>query len=173
MAGHGHHHRHRYDRDGQEREQGGNGSYNERNEGWEDKRGGGGGHQQSLLRPNYLGSGSNDNTSFSPGRPALMASPGAMKVMGGAGITENLDRPNMPVRQPVQERLVERSSRPSKRGGDREESSREERRKKRKSRWTDEACKTFIPGLPTMIPGGLSKEQEEAYLCKFTHDALL
>ena len=25
-------------------------------------------------------------------------------------------------------------------------SSREERRKKRKSRWTDEACKTFIPG---------------------------
>ena len=28
-------------------------------------------------------------------------------------------------------------------------------------------------GLPTMIPGGLSKEQEEAYLCKFTHDALL
>ena len=40
---------------------------------------------------------SNDNTSFSPGRPALMApSPGAMKVMGGLGITENLDRPNMP-----------------------------------------------------------------------------
>ena len=25
-------------------------------------------------------------------------------------------------------------------------SSREERKKKRKSRWTDEACKTFIPG---------------------------
>merc|ERR1719221_706919 len=42
--------------------------------------------------------------------------------------------------------------------------SREERKKKRKSRWTDEACKTFIPGLPTMIPAGLSKEQEEAYL---------
>ena len=83
-------------RDGQERDQGGNGSYNDRNEGWEDRRGSSGGHQQSLLRPNYLG-GSNDSTSFSPGRPALMASPGAMKVMGGAGITENLDRPNMPV----------------------------------------------------------------------------
>ena len=83
-------------RDGQERDEGGAGGYNERNEGWEDRRGGGGGHQQSLLRPNYLGS--NDNTSFSPGRPALMGpSPGAMKVMGGAGITENLDRPNMPV----------------------------------------------------------------------------
>ena len=82
------------------------------------------------------------SNSFSPGRPALMApSPGAMQVTGGAGITENLDRPNMPVtpinlasspihilkiwppqvRQPVRERLVERSSRPSKRGGDREE----------------------------------------------------
>ena len=40
------------------------------------------------------------------------------------------------------------------------------RKKKRKSRWTDETCKTFIPGLPTMIPTGMSKEQEEAYLCK-------
>ena len=99
-------------RDGDER---GNGSYNERSEGWEDSRGGGGSHQQSLLRPSYLGGGgglnfavkdlvnmillgggSND-TSFTPGRPALMAPPGAMKVMGGAGITENLDRPNMPV----------------------------------------------------------------------------
>ena len=76
-----------------EREEGGSGGYNERNDGWEDNRRGG--NQQSLLRPNYLAS-SNENTSFSPGRPALMA-PGAMKVMGGAGITENLDRPNMPV----------------------------------------------------------------------------
>ena len=42
------------------------------------------------------------------------------------------------------------------------------RKKKRKSRWTDESCKTFIPGLPTMIPTGMSKEQEEAYLCKWT-----
>ena len=25
-----------------------------------------------------------------------------------------------------------------------------------------------LKGLPTMIPGGLSKEQEEAYLCKFS-----
>ena len=41
------------------------------------------------------------------------------------------------------------------------------RKKKRKSRWTDETCKTFIPGLPTMIPTGMSKEQEEAYLCKY------
>ena len=103
-------------RDGDERDHGG---YNERSEGWEDRRGGGGSHQQSLLRPSYLGGGgglnfvvkdlvnriflgggSND-TSFTPGRPALMAPPGAMKVMGGAGITENLDRPNMPVNNTI------------------------------------------------------------------------
>ena len=52
--------------------------------------------QRSCPQNLVLGGGSND-TSFTPGRPALMAPPGAMKVMGGAGITENLDRPNMPV----------------------------------------------------------------------------
>lgn len=45
--------------------------------------------------------------------------------------------------------------------------ARAERRKKRKSRWGGgEDEKTFIPGMPTMMPQGLSKEQEEAYLCK-------
>lgn len=43
--------------------------------------------------------------------------------------------------------------------------SREERRKKRKSRWGgDEKEKIFIPGMPTVLPTNLSKEQEEAYL---------
>ena len=41
-------------RDGDERD---HGAYNERSEGWEDRRGGGGSHQQSLLRPSYLGGG--------------------------------------------------------------------------------------------------------------------
>jgi len=61
---------------------------------------------------------------------------------------------------PERKRPAERESRFDKK------ESREERKKKRKSRWTDETCKTFIPGLPTMIPTGMSKEQEEAYLCK-------
>jgi hypothetical protein len=45
---------------------------------------------------------------------------------------------------------------------------REERRaKKRRSRWGgDEKEKTFIPGMPTVLPTNLSKEQEEAYLGK-------
>lgn len=43
--------------------------------------------------------------------------------------------------------------------------SRESRRKKRKSRWgNDETEKVVIPGLPTIIPNNLTKEQEEMYL---------
>merc|ERR1719454_1326452 len=47
-----------------------------------------------------------------------------------------------------------------------EEERREERRRKRKSRWggADGTEKTFIPGMPTMLPQGLNKDQEEAYL---------
>ncbi len=43
-----------------------------------------------------------------------------------------------------------------------------ERKRKRKSRWggSDAQDKTFIPGMPTMMPSGLSKDQEEAYLRK-------
>ncbi|XP_066992891.1 splicing factor 1 [Anabrus simplex] len=46
------------------------------------------------------------------------------------------------------------------------EAEKEERRQKRKkSRWGgDEKEKTFIPGMPTVLPTNLSKEQEEAYL---------
>ncbi|KAK7867354.1 hypothetical protein R5R35_008902 [Gryllus longicercus] len=45
------------------------------------------------------------------------------------------------------------------------EGDKEERRKRRKSRWGgDEKEKTFIPGMPTVLPTNLSKEQEEAYL---------
>ena len=53
--------------------------------------------------------------------------------------------------------------------------SREERRRKRKSRWggNDGIEKTFIPGMPTMMPQGLSKDQEEAYLRKCLFSNLL
>ena len=44
-----------------------------------------------------------------------------------------------------------------------------ERRKKRRSRWaTDETVdKTIIPGMPTVLPSNLNKEQERQYICKF------
>ena len=43
------------------------------------------------------------------------------------------------------------------------------RKKKRKSRWGTEDVteRLFIPGMPTTLPGNLSKEQEEAYIRKF------
>lgn len=46
-----------------------------------------------------------------------------------------------------------------------EEKEREERRRRRKSRWGgSEHEKTFIPGMPTILPSYLNKEQEDAYL---------
>ncbi|GLV43931.1 Splicing factor 1 [Carabus blaptoides fortunei] len=46
-----------------------------------------------------------------------------------------------------------------------EEREREERRRRRKTRWGgSEHDKTFIPGMPTILPNTLNKEQEEAYL---------
>ena len=42
------------------------------------------------------------------------------------------------------------------------------RKKKRKSRWGEESeDKSFIPGMPTVLPQGLEKDQEELFLRKF------
>ncbi|MEE6519943.1 hypothetical protein FKM82_017727 [Ascaphus truei] len=42
-------------------------------------------------------------------------------------------------------------------------------RKRKRSRWNDETPdqKTIIPGMPTVIPPGLSREQERAYIGNF------
>lgn len=46
--------------------------------------------------------------------------------------------------------------------------TREERRKKRKSRWGgSETDKVIIPGMPTILPPNLTKEQEKIYLRKY------
>lgn len=48
-----------------------------------------------------------------------------------------------------------------------EKETKEERRKRRKTRWSgSEHDKTFIPGMPTVLPTNLTPEQEKAYLCK-------
>lgn len=40
-----------------------------------------------------------------------------------------------------------------------------DRKRKKKSRWGgSELEKTFIPGMPTVLPHNLTKEQEEAYI---------
>ncbi len=50
----------------------------------------------------------------------------------------------------------------------------EGRKRKRKSRWGgDEKEKAFIPGMPTVIPVGLTGEQEQLYLRKYFMKVLL
>jgi len=73
--------------------------------------------------------------------------------MGGA---DAAPKPNVPVKRTADTREG--------RSDEKSSESREERRKKRKSRWETESAKTCIPGLPTMIPAGLTKDQEQAYL---------
>lgn len=53
------------------------------------------------------------------------------------------------------------------------EESREERKKKRKSRWEAETDKVVIPGMPTMIPPGLTPDQEKIYVCEFFDTLIL
>ena len=74
-------------------------------------------------------------------------------------------KPNMDVINSINAALKGKSSG----APDSKAESREERRRKRKSRWggDDGIEKTFIPGMPTMMPQGLSKDQEEAYLRKY------
>ncbi|KAK0416560.1 hypothetical protein QR680_012562 [Steinernema hermaphroditum] len=43
-----------------------------------------------------------------------------------------------------------------------EESAREARRRERKSRWS--CTKSFVPGMPTILPSDLSEEQRQGYL---------
>lgn len=44
----------------------------------------------------------------------------------------------------------------------------DERRRKKKSRWGgSDNEKTFIPGMPTVLPSTLSADQQEAYLGKY------
>lgn len=46
--------------------------------------------------------------------------------------------------------------------------ARAERKRKRKSRWAGtESEKTFIPGMPTVLPAGMTPDQQQAYLGMF------
>lgn len=52
------------------------------------------------------------------------------------------------------------------------ETAEEARARRKRSRWGGgEHDKTFIPGMPTILPPTLSKEQQEAYLSKLSVSA--
>lgn len=44
-----------------------------------------------------------------------------------------------------------------------------QKKQRKKSRWSSETPdqKTIIPGMPTVIPPGLTRDQERAYIGKF------
>lgn len=45
-----------------------------------------------------------------------------------------------------------------------------QKKQRKKSRWSSETPdqKTIIPGMPTVIPPGLTRDQERAYIGKFS-----
>lgn len=48
------------------------------------------------------------------------------------------------------------------------ETAAERRARRRRTRWMgSEHDKTFIPGLPTVLPSTLTRDQEEQYLCEY------
>jgi len=143
----------------------------------------------SLLNPSYLaGSDSGDShhqrpSSSSSGRRSKFGPPvegiGPPPVVNDFGSRFNQfnefdepsrKRPNMELINNINAQILGKvkSESPDSKMGMTEEERRAERKRKRKSRWggDDGAEKTFIPGMPTMMPQGLSADQEEAYLRK-------
>merc|ERR1719266_2711602 len=140
----------------------------------------------SLLKPSYLASNAPESSGHSSGSGRRSKFGPPVDGIGPPPVVQNplahmpeepvRKKPNMDVINSINAALKGRISGvappPSfeqpKTDSSRESSeSREERRaRKRKSRWggNDGIEKTFIPGMPTMMPQGLSKEQEEAYL---------
>lgn len=50
------------------------------------------------------------------------------------------------------------------------ETAAERRARRRRTRWMgSEHDKTFIPGLPTVLPSTLTRDQEEQYLREYSH----
>lgn len=45
-----------------------------------------------------------------------------------------------------------------------DETADERRERKRKSRWS--TAKSFVPGMPTILPSDIDESQRQSYLCK-------
>lgn len=92
------------------------------------------------------------------GTPGLPGQPAGQPSLLGAP-------PSLPLQQPTTTQPPSGAPDAGASAGGAEDESGRKRRKK--SRWGGgDTEKTFIPGMPTMLPSGLSKDQEEAYLRK-------
>lgn len=117
----------------------------------------------SLLRPDYMSSGSDNGSSSHQPRSIEYHHESGVKrshESSSAGKCTNFILLANLILGTVSRSRFDQPPPPGK------EESREDRRKKRKSRWEAETDKVVIPGMPTMIPAGLSADQEKIYLCE-------
>ncbi|XP_012268127.1 splicing factor 1-like [Athalia rosae] len=104
----------------------------------------------SLLNPSYLQNAQNAAAANAAAAAAAAAAAVSAAIANGTQISPNNSQ--------NRKREVESDVKS-------EKESREERRKRRKTRWGgSEHDKTFIPGMPTVLPTNLTPEQEQAYL---------
>uniref|UniRef100_A0A0C9QAV2 SF1_2 protein n=1 Tax=Fopius arisanus TaxID=64838 RepID=A0A0C9QAV2_9HYME len=107
----------------------------------------------SLLNPSYLQNAQNSTASAAAAAAAAAAAVSAAIANG----------------TPLNPSVLSGGKKRDADDGKQDRESREERRKRRKTRWGgSEHDKTFIPGMPTVLPTNLTAEQEQAYLCKCT-----
>merc|ERR1719334_1733092 len=142
----------------------------------------------SLLNPSYLAGGGppapkrpnmdliaklNSKMGHNPGSaPPPMVAPGMMAgggpPMGGGmdSVADDVAAAAAAARAAAQKIAAQLGTTSGSGDGPAGETKEERRARKRKSRWggSDGTDKTFIPGLPTMLPSGLTQDQEEAYL---------
>ncbi|XP_046741254.1 splicing factor 1-like isoform X1 [Diprion similis] len=105
----------------------------------------------SLLNPSYLQNAQNAAAANAAAAAAAAAAAVSAAIANGTSLSSSSSS---------QSRKREAES-----DGKSDKESREERRKRRKTRWGgSEHDKTFIPGMPTVLPTNLTPEQEQAYL---------
>ncbi|XP_076277928.1 splicing factor 1 isoform X2 [Lasioglossum baleicum] len=110
----------------------------------------------SLLNPSYL-QNAQQNAATANAAAAAAAAAAAVSAAIANGTQLSGNSPNSTTNN-VRKREAESD-------GKQEKESKEERRKRRKTRWGgSEHDKTFIPGMPTVLPTNLTPEQEKAYL---------
>jgi len=132
---------------------------------------------QSLLKPSYMGSGVGNNSSGSSGGNGQMAPviPSSSPIPPQH---HNQQHISMAYAQmlPQNNTTMMASNVNIKREFDHDSSSNDSdagKKKRRRSRWgNDDKEKAFIPGMPTVIPSNLSKNQEKAYLLQLQIEEL-
>ncbi|GAB1861708.1 Branchpoint-bridging protein [Camponotus japonicus] len=114
----------------------------------------------SLLNPSYLQNAQQQQQSPASTNPAAVAAAAAAAAAAVSaaianGTQMNANSPSITSRK----REAEGDSKQEK------ETKEGERKKRKKTRWSgSEHDKTFIPGMPTVLPTNLTPEQEKAYL---------